>query len=194
MDPLIWAPLVVLAVLAGVTLSLCWAYYCCLRGRYIHTIVTQVMIFNAQLSQSARMILKEVLPTGLIQRSKPGVETPGGICRQLQLFLVLLFLHLQLFLVLLSLHLQLLRLNPRLAKSTPTRGFLTKRSNFPGLSMKGHGLLGLLRLANPQQQFPQLQLMMVLMVAFLTKPYPPIWTSTLGRKTETLLQSSFCLC
>lgn len=40
--------------------------------------------------------------------------------------------------------------------------------------MKGHGLLGLLRLANPQQQFPQLQSMTVLMVDFLTKPNPPI--------------------
>ena len=163
MDPLIWAPLVALAVLAGVALSLCWAYYCCLRGECLHTIVTPVMIFNAQLSQSARMILKKMPPTGLIQISKPGVETPGGICLQLQLFLVLL-----------SLLLQLLRLNPSPAKSTPTRGFLTKRSNFPGLSMKGHGFLGLLRLANPRQQFPQLQLMMVLMVAFLTKPYPPL--------------------
>ena len=129
MDPLIWAPLVALAVLAGVALSLCWAYYFCLRGENLHTILTQVMISNAQLSQSVGRMLKEMLPTGLVQVSKPGLKTAKWICLQLQLFLGLLCLHLQLFLGLLCLHLQILRVNTGPAKSTLSlsRGFLTKR-------------------------------------------------------------------
>ena len=123
MDPLIWAPLVALAVLAGVALSLCWAYYVCSRGECLHTIVTQV-IFNAQLSQSAGMMLKEMIPTGLTQSSKP-----GGICHQLGQFLGLLCLHIQFIRGLLFLQLQLLRVNPGLPQSSLsfTRGFLRKR-------------------------------------------------------------------
>ena len=162
--------LVALAVLALVALILCCTYYFCRRGECLYdTIVTTVIIFNAQLSQRARMMLRERLSKYFAQSNKPGVQIPSP--KQARLLQ-------QLFLVSTGLHL------------STTLGFWMRRPNCLGLWRQASFQILQLRFVLLRQQFPQLQLIPALIATFLARMnrWPGLWRP--GRKTETLLRST----